>query len=109
MATIASEAPAQKPGALQARDIIAAAIVARGGKDRLLQFPAWHIKYRETFHRDGKTTAESGDAYEDLARGQARYETGPDDVIVVNGSEGWVKKAGKVTALTAGQVADFRE
>src|SRR2546423_93658 len=106
---LASGAHAQEQDAQKAREVIAAAVAARGGKDRLLQFPAWHFTYRETFHRDGKTTVETGDAYEHLARGQARYETGPDDVIVVNGNEGWVKKGGKVTALTAGQVADFQE
>jgi len=106
---LGSEAHAQEQDAQKAREVITAAITARGGKDRLLQFPAWHVKYREIFHRDGKTTVESGDAYEHLARGQARYETGPDDVIVVNSDRGWVKKAGKVTPLTAGQMADFRE
>src|SRR5262245_33736729 len=71
--------------------------------------PAWHMKYRETFLRDGNKIVESGDAYEHLPRGQARYETGPDDLIVVNGSEGWIKKGNKVSVLTAGQIGDFQE
>jgi hypothetical protein len=99
---------AQEPGT-KAREIITAAIATKGGKDRLLRFPAWHIQYRESFLRDGKTTTETGDAYEHLARGQARYPTGPDDVIVVNGKEGWIKKGSRVTALTVGQLADFHE
>jgi len=106
---VASGSHAQEHDAQKAREVITAAIAAKGGKQRLLRLPAWHIKYRETFLRDGKKTVETGDAYEHLARGQARYETGPDDVIVVNGGEGWIKKGGKVTALTAGQVADFQE
>src|SRR5262245_32743731 len=89
-AAAASVGWAQENDAQKCREIITAAIAAKGGKERLLQFPAWHIKYRETFLRDGKKTVESGDAYEHLARGQARYETGPDDFIVVNGGEGWV-------------------
>src|SRR5262249_16227028 len=100
---------AQQPEQQKAREIISAAIVAKGGKDRLQQFPAWHIKYRETFVRDGKKSAEVGELYEHLARGQARYQTGPDDFIIVNGKQGWVAKGKKVTALTAGQVADFQE
>src|SRR5262245_21391711 len=99
----------QEHDAQKAREIITAAVAAKGGKQRLLQLSAWRIKYRETFLRDGKKTIETGEAYEHLARGQARYETGPDDFIVVNGSEGWIKKGDKVTALTAGQVADFQE
>jgi len=106
---VASGSYAQEHDAQKARDVITAAIAAKGGKQRLLEFPAWHIKFRETFLRDGKKTVETGDAYEHLARGQARYETGPDDVIVLNGREGWIKKGSKVTALTAGQVADFQE
>jgi hypothetical protein len=100
---------AQEHDARKAREIITAAIVATGGKERLLQFPAWHIKYRETFLVDGKKTIETGDAYEHFARGQARYETGPDQCIVVNGQAGWIKKGNKVTTLTAGQVTDFQE
>jgi hypothetical protein len=107
--TVVSVACAQESEPQKASEIITAAIAAKGGKERLLQLPAWHIKYRETFVRDGKSTVETGDAYEHLARGQARYETGADDVIVFNGTEGWVKKGDKVTALTAGQVADFQE
>src|SRR5438046_1401759 len=98
---MASRGYAQEHDARKARDIITEAIAAKGGKERLLRFPAWHIKYRETFLREGKKTVETGDAYEHPAHGQARYETGPDDVIVVNGREGWIKKGGKVTALTA--------
>lgn len=93
----------------KAREIIAAAIAAKGGKDRLLQWSAWHIKYRETFLADGKKRVEEGNAYEHLALGQARYETSPDDVVVVNNQEGWHKKGAKVTALSAGQLADFQE
>jgi hypothetical protein len=100
---------AQEQDARKAREVITAAIAAKGGKERLLQLPAWHIKYRETFLRDGKKLVETGEAYEHLALGQARYETGPDDVIVVNGGAGWVKKGARVTPLTAGQVADFQE
>src|SRR5262245_16111325 len=106
---VASGAHAQDHDAQKAREVITAAIVAKGGKECLLQLPAWHIKYRETFLRDGKKTVEAGEAYEHLARGQARYQTGPDDVIVVNGGEGWVKNGNQVTALTAGQIADFQE
>lgn len=106
---VASGAYAQEHGAQKAREVITAAIAARGGKERLLRFPAYHIKYRETFLRDGKTTVETGDAYEHFARGQARYQSGPEDVIVVNCREGWVKSGNKVTPLTAGQVADFQE
>jgi hypothetical protein len=105
----ATAAPAQDAGAQRAREIIAAAIAAKGGKDRLVQFPAWHVKYRETFLRDGKENVETGDSYENLSRGQARYETAPDDFIVVNGKEGWIKKRDKVTALTVGQLSDFQE
>jgi hypothetical protein len=108
-AVMASRAPAQEQDPQRARDIIAAAIAAKGGKERLLQFPAWHIKYRETFLRDGKETIETGDSYEHLARNQARYQTAPDDFILVNGNAGWVKKGEKVTALTAGQLEDFHE
>lgn len=106
---VASGGYSQEADAQKARAIITAAITAKGGKERLLQLPAWHIKYRETFFRDGKTTVETGDAYEHLARGQARYESGPDDYILINGREGWIIKGSKVTALTAGQVADFQE
>jgi hypothetical protein len=108
-AVIASGARAGEGDAQKTRDIIAAAIAAKGGKDRLLQFPAWHIKYRERFLRDGKENVEVGDSFEHLARGQARYETGSDDYILVNGKEGWVKKSDRVTALTPGQLADFDE
>jgi hypothetical protein len=106
---VASGVSAQEQDVQKAREVITAAIAARGGKERLLQLPAWHMTYRETFLRDGKETLEKGEAYEHLALGQARYETGPDDVIVVNGKQGWVKKGNKVTALTAGQVTDFQE
>jgi hypothetical protein len=92
-----------------ARALVTAAIAAKGGKDRLLQFPAWRIKYRETFLRDGKKIVESGEAYEHLARGHARYETGPDHLIVVDGKKGWIRNGNKVTALTAAQIADFQE
>lgn len=107
-AAIANVAPAQDID-VKAKEIIAAAIAAKGGKERLLQLPAWHIKYRETFLRDGKEMVEVGDAYENLSRNQARYETAPDDFILVNGKEGWVKKGDKVTSLTTGQLADFHE
>src|SRR5262249_48258123 len=100
---------AQQPEQQKAREIISAAIVAKGGKDRLQQFPAWHVKYRETFVRDGKKSVEVGELYEHLARGQARYQTGPDDFIILNGKQGWIKNGKKVTALTAGQIADFQE
>lgn len=106
---VAGGAYAQGPDARKAREVITAAIVAKGGRERLLRSPAWHIKYRETFLRNGKKTIEVGDAYEHLARGQARYQTGPDDLIVFDGRQGWIKKGNKVTALTPGQVADFRE
>lgn len=109
VSVVASGGSAQEGDAQKAREVITSAIVAKGGKERLLQLPAWHIKYRETFLRDGNRIVESGDAYEHLARGQARYETGPDDLIVVNGSEGWIKKGNKVVALTAGQITDFQE
>jgi hypothetical protein len=106
---MASSASAQQHDAQKAREVITAAIAAKGGKDRLLQFPAWHIKYRESFLRGGKEMIEIGDAYEHLSRGQARYETAPDDFILVNGKEGYVKNGEKVTPLTAGQLADFQE
>jgi hypothetical protein len=109
VAAVASGASAQEHDAQKPREIITAAIVAKGGKGRLRQLPAWHIKYRETFLRNGKKTIEIGDAYEHLARNQARYQIGPDDFIVVNGKQGWIKKGDKVTALTAGQVTDFQE
>src|SRR5262245_18652178 len=105
-AAVARGGYAQEHDARKAREVISAAIAAKGGKERLLRFPAWHFKYRETFLRDGEKTVETGDAYEHLARGQARYQTGPDDVIVVNGREGWIKRGSKVTPLTAGQIAD---
>src|SRR5262245_3258908 len=79
------------------RELITAAMVAKGGKDRLLQFPAWHIKYRETFVRDGKKTVEVGEVYEHLSRGQARYQTGPEDFIIVNGKQGWINNGKNVT------------
>jgi hypothetical protein len=106
---LANGGVAQDQDARKAREVITAAVAAKGGKERLLQLPAWHIKYRETFLRDGKNLVETGETYEHLARGQARYETGPDDFIVVNGSAGWVKKGARVTPLTAGQIADFQE
>jgi hypothetical protein len=109
VSAVASGGYGQEQDAQKGREIVAAAIVAKGGKERLLRFPAWHIKYRETFLLDGKTSVETGDAYEHPARAQARYETSPDDFIVVNGREGWIKRGSKVTALTAGQVADFQE
>jgi hypothetical protein len=104
-----SHAHAQQSGAPKAREVIEAAIAAKGGAERLRRFPAWHIEYRETFLRDGRESVETGDAYEHLARDQARYETAPDDFIVVNGTQGWVKRGKQVTVLTAGQLADFRE
>jgi hypothetical protein len=106
---VASRVLAQMPDEQKVRDFLTAAITAKGGSDRLRQLPAWHIKYRETFLRDGTKTTETGEAYEYLAHGQARYQTAPDDFIVVNGKQGWIKKGAKVTALTAGQLADFQE
>jgi hypothetical protein len=95
--------------AKRARAVIERAIEAKGGRTLLARFPAWHFKYRETFVKDGKETVEIGEAYECLARRQARYENDPDEILIVNGKEGWVRAKGKVTSLTPGQVADFHE
>jgi hypothetical protein len=95
--------------AKKARAVIERAIQAKGGKSRLTQLPAWHFKYRETFVKDGNETIEIGEAYECLARRQARYENDPDQIVVVNAKEGWVKAKGKVTSLTPAQVIDFHE
>lgn len=93
----------------KAREVIDRAIAAKGGKRLLAWLPACYFKYRETFFRDRKEEVESGEVFEDLARGRARYNIEPDLVIVIDGDESWTKKGAKVTPLEPGQVANFKE
>jgi hypothetical protein len=97
------------PALEKARLIIRQAITAKGGKERLERLQAWHIRYEERFFGDGKESKETGDAFEHLAKGRARYEVAPDHVTVVNGDRGWIKKGDKVDAMPAGQLAGFQE
>jgi hypothetical protein len=99
---------ADDPAEVEAREIIAKAVAAKGGKESLLRFPAWRFKYKEIFRSGEKETIETGEAIEQPGSVRARYDSAGGPTVILNGDQGWIQETnGKVVVLDMAHLADF--
>ncbi len=108
-------APARADDAADARVIIAKAVKAHGGQDKLDKLPGISVKFKGTFHGAGEGIPMSGEVSAqgpDRQRIDIEVEAGGQKipvVIIVAGEKGWSKIAKDVTEMDKDKLAEAKE